>query len=309
MHGWTVKNYKKNPLIGMGLMTLAMVLVPILDLFAKFLTLDYAVLEITWARFVFHGLWLLPLLAWKGIVWWRMPPQPWLQISRSLILTVTTVAFFFAIKDNPIPTALTLLFISPLVVAVVAPIWLGESFDALRGLAVVFGFVGVLIVLRPTADSFSPSILWGVLSGVTYAFYIMITRKLSASVPPLLTLFYTAIGGVLVLTPILLLSNVWKMPDLTGWVMMASMGLFAAIGHFFIIMACEYATASQLSPFNYFEIVAATAISYFAFDFFPDLYVWVGVAIICISGAYVSYRELQLSKRAHAIQDGRLDIL
>ena len=120
MHGWTVKNYKKNPLIGMGLMTLAMVLVPILDLFAKLLTLDYAVLEITWARFVFHGLWLLPLLAWKGIVWWRMPPQPWLQISRSLILTVTTVAFFFAIKDNPIPTALTLLFISPLVVAVVA---------------------------------------------------------------------------------------------------------------------------------------------------------------------------------------------
>lgn len=151
-------------------------------------------------------------------------------------------------------------------VAVVAPIWLGESFDALRGLAVVFGFVGVLIVLRPTADSFSPSILWGVLSGVTYAFYIMITRKLSASVPPLLTLFYTAIG-VFGADSILLLSNVWKMPDLTGWVMMASMGLFAAIGHFFIIMACEYATASQLSPFNYFEIVAATAISYFAFDF------------------------------------------
>ena len=221
MHGWTVKNYKKNPLIGMGLMILAMVLVPILDLFAKLLTLDYAVLEITWARFVFHGLWLLPLLAWKRIVWWRLPPQPWFQISRSWMLTVTTVAFFFAIKDNPIPTALTLLFISPLVVAVVAPIWLGESFDALRGLAVVCGFVGVLIVLRPTADSFSPSILWGLLSGVTYAFYIMITRKLSASAPPLLTLFYTAIGGVLVLTPIVLLSNVWKMPDLTGWVMMA----------------------------------------------------------------------------------------
>jgi drug/metabolite transporter (DMT)-like permease len=226
---------------------------------------------------------------------------------RSVMLTITTVSFFYAIKDNPIPTALTLLFVSPLIVAIVAPIWLGESFDTPRGIAVVLGFVGVVVVLRPTADSFSPTILWALVAGVGYAFYIMFTRKLSASGPPLLTLFYTAVGGVIVLTP--LVGSVWTTPDLKGVAMMASMGLFAAMGHFLIIMACEYATASQLSPFNYFEIVAATAISYFAFDFFPDMYVWVGIAIICTSGAYVSWRELQLSKRARAIQDGRIDIV
>jgi drug/metabolite transporter (DMT)-like permease len=302
-----VKNKKSNPLIGMGLMMLAMVLVPVLDLFAKLLSVDYAVIQVTWARFVFHGLWLLPLLAWKGVVWWRIPKQPMYQMLRSLMLTITTVAFFYAIKDNPIPTALTLLFVSPLIVAIVAPIWLGESFDTPRGIAVVLGFVGVVVVLRPTADSFSPTILWALVAGVGYAFYIMFTRKLSASGPPLLTLFYTAVGGVIVLTP--LVGSVWTTPDLTGVAMMASMGLFAAMGHFLIIMACEYATASQLSPFNYFEIVAATAISYFAFDFFPDMYVWVGIAIICTSGAYVSWRELQLSKRARAIQDGRIDIV
>jgi drug/metabolite transporter (DMT)-like permease len=302
-----VKNQKSNPLIGMGLMMLAMVLVPVLDLFAKLLSVDYAVIQVTWARFVFHGLWLLPLLAWKGVVWWRIPKQPMYQMLRSLMLTITTVAFFYAIKDNPIPTALTLLFVSPLIVAIVAPIWLGESFDTPRGIAVVLGFVGVVVVLRPTADSFSPTILWALVAGVGYAFYIMFTRKLSASGPPLLTLFYTAVGGVIVLTP--LVGSVWTTPDLTGVAMMASMGLFAAMGHFLIIMACEYATASQLSPFNYFEIVAATAISYFAFDFFPDMYVWVGIAIICTSGAYVSWRELQLSKRARAIQDGRIDIV
>lgn len=302
-----MKNQKSNPLIGMGLMMLAMVLVPVLDLFAKLLSVDYAVIQVTWARFVFHGLWLLPLLAWKGVVWWRIPKQPMYQMLRSVMLTITTVAFFYAIKDNPIPTALTLLFVSPLIVAIVAPIWLGESFDTPRGIAVVLGFVGVVVVLRPTADSFSPTILWALVAGVGYAFYIMFTRKLSASGPPLLTLFYTAVGGVIVLTP--LVGSVWTTPDLKGVAMMASMGLFAAMGHFLIIMACEYATASQLSPFNYFEIVAATAISYFAFDFFPDMYVWVGIAIICTSGAYVSWRELQLSKRARAIQDGRIDIV
>jgi|TARA_B110000977_G_C11073291_1_gene490303 drug/metabolite transporter (DMT)-like permease len=302
-----VHNNKKNPLIGMGLMMLAMVLVPILDLFAKLLSADYAVIEITWARFVFHGLWLLPLLTWKGIVWWKLPQQPVYQLMRSLMLTATTVSFFFAIKDNPIPTALTLLFISPLIVAVVAPLWLGETFDTLRGVAVVCGFLGVVVVLRPNADDFSPSILWALVAGVGYAFYIMFTRKLSSSSPPLLTLFYTAVGGVLVLTPFV--GPVWITPDVKGLVMMASMGLFAALGHFFIIMACEYATASQLSPFNYFEIVAATVISYFVFDFFPDIYVWVGIAIICSSGAYVSWRELQLSKRARAVADGRIEIL
>ncbi len=291
----------------MALMMLAMVFVPVLDLFAKLLAVDYAVIQVTWARFVFHGLWLLPLLAWKGVVWWRMPNQPVFQLLRSLMLTITTVAFFYAIKDNPIPTALTLLFVSPLIVAIFAPVLLGESFDIARGIAVVLGFLGVLVVLRPTTDSFSPTILWALLAGISYAFYIMFTRKLSASGPPLLTLFYTAIGGVLVLTP--LVGSVWQTPNLTGLVMMASMGLFAAIGHFLIIMACEYATASQLSPFNYFEIVAATAISYFAFDFFPDVYVWVGIAIICTSGAYVSWRELQLSKKARAIHDGRIDIV
>ena len=302
-----MKNQKSNPLIGMGLMMLAMVLVPVLDLFAKLLSVDYAVIQVTWARFVFHGLWLLPLLAWKGVVWWRIPKQPMYQMLRSVMLTITTVSFFYAIKDNPIPTALTLLFVSPLIVAIVAPIWLGESFDTPRGIAVVLGFVGVVVVLRPTADSFSPAILWALVAGVGYAFYIMFTRKLSASGPPLLTLFYTAVGGVIVLTP--LVGSVWTSPDLTGVAMMASMGLFAAMGHFLIIMACEYATASQLSPFNYFEIVAATAISYFAFDFFPNMYVWLGIAIICTSGAYVSWRELQLSKRARAIQDGRIDIV
>ena len=302
-----MKNQKSNPLIGMGLMMLAMVLVPVLDLFAKLLSVDYAVIQVTWARFVFHGLWLLPLLAWKGVVWWRIPKQPMYQMLRSVMLTITTVSFFYAIKDNPIPTALTLLFVSPLIVAIVAPIWLGESFDTPRGIAVVLGFVGVVVVLRPTADSFSPTILWALVAGVGYAFYIMFTRKLSASGPPLLTLFYTAVGGVIVLTP--LVGSVWTTPDLKGVAMMASMGLFAAMGHFLIIMACEYATASQLSPFNYFEIVAATAISYFAFDFFPDMYVWVGIAIICTSGAYVSWRELQLSKRDRAIQDGRIDIV
>ena len=296
-----------RPILGIMLMLVAMLLVPVLDLFAKILTADYPVIQITWSRFVFHGLWLMPILMWKGCIWWRLPAQPGYQLLRSLMLTGTTVAFFLAIRDNPIPTSLTLLFVSPLIVAVVAPFWLGESFDWPRGVAVVCGFTGVLVVLRPTAQGFDPSVLWALVAGVGYAFYIMFTRKLSASADPLLTLFYTAVGGIVVLTPLVV--SVWQMPDLKALAMMASMGLFAALGHYMIILACEYATASQLSPFNYFEIVAATGISYVVFGFFPDQYVWLGIGIICLSGAYVSWRELKLSRRARAAHDGRIDII
>ena len=93
------------------------------------------------------------------------------------------------------------------------------------------------------------------------------TRSLSHSGPPLLTLFYTAIVGTIVLGPMAF--SVWETPDLTGVLMAAAMGLVAAISHFMIIKAFEYASASELSPFNYFEIVVAIILSYIIFKFIP----------------------------------------
>lgn len=297
----------QRPIIGIILMIGAMMLVPVLDLFAKLLSSDYTVLQVTWARFFFHCLWLLPLLTWQRLKWWKLPPKPAYQLIRSLLLTATTLLFFLSIRDNPIPNALTLLFVSPLVVAVIAPFFLNESFDWRRGIAVVCGFIGILVVLRPASDAFSFSLVWALLAGIGYAFYIMVTRKLSLSSAPLITLFYTAVGGLVVLTPLVVIF--WQTPDLSGWLKMAGMGFFAASGHFMIIKACDYASASQLGPFNYFEIVGATLISYFAFGYWPDRYVFLGVFIIGMSGLYISWREVKLSRITRQWEDERLDKL
>ena len=297
----------QRPIIGIMLMLGAMMMVPILDLFAKLLSSDYTVLQVTWARFFFHSLSLLPLLTWQRLKWLKLPPKPGYQLIRSLLLTCCTFLFFRSIQENPIPNALTLLFVSPLVVAVFAPFWLGESFDWRRGVAVICGFVGVLVVLRPAGDEFRFSLIWALFAGVGYAFYIMVTRKLTLSTAPLITLFYTAIGGLIVLTPLVVFF--WKTPDLDGFLKMAAMGFFAAVGHFMIIKACEYASASQLGPFNYFEIVGATLISYLAFDYWPDQYVFLGVLIIGLSGAYISWRELRLSRTARQFEHGQLEKL
>jgi drug/metabolite transporter (DMT)-like permease len=285
----------QRPLLGIMLMIAAMILVPVLDIFAKLLSEDYSVMQVTWTRFLFHTFWLIILLSLMRRKWWLMPSNPRSQFVRSLLLAFTTVAFFYAIADNPIPTSLALLFVSPLVVALVAPMWLGEVFDMRRMLAVIVGFIGVLIVLQPWSAEFRWSLMWALAAGVGYAFYLMSTRRMSShDESSLTTLLHTAVGGMVVLAPLMLPD--WRWPDWQGIWMMAGMGLFAASGHFLIIKACQYASASQLSPFNYFEIVAATALSYVIFDFWPQWYVWLGLAVICLSGFYITMREIREKK-------------
>ena len=284
----------KQPLIGIALMLGAMSVIPMLDILAKLLSADYPVLQISWARFVFHALWLLPLLYWKKLHWWRMPNRPKTQLLRSLMLTFATLFFFAAIQSNPIPNVLTMLFVSPLIVAILAPLVLGERFDVATTIAVLFGFAGIVVALQPDSEQFHPSLLLGLGAGVCYALYIIATRKLSLSAPPLLTLFYTALVGAIVLSPIVVL--VWVTPTPAALFLMVAMGFVAAIGHYLLIKAFEFATASELSPFNYFEIVGATILSYLFFDFLPNKQGLLGLALVILSGLYVARRTMKVGK-------------
>jgi drug/metabolite transporter (DMT)-like permease len=292
---------------GIALMLGAMSVVPTLDVIAKILSESYPVIQISWARFAFHTLWLLPLLYWKKLRWWQIPKQPGFHLLRSLMLTLATLFFFTAIKTNPIPNALTLLFVSPLIVAMLAPFVLGERFDIFIGIGVLVGFVGVVIVLQPDTEQFRPSLMYALVAGFCYALYIITTRKLSLSGAPLLTLFYTAIVGTLVLGPMAI--SAWVVPDLAGILMAAAMGLVAATSHFMIIKAFECATASELSPFGYFEIVVAMALSFFVFKFVPTDEALIGLIIIIISGLFVSWRSMKNNRATTKQSESVIEML
>jgi len=297
---------KRQPILGITLMLGAMMVIPMLDVLAKMLTSDYPVLQVTWARFVFHTLWLLPFLFWKKLYWWHMPSRPKAQLLRSLMLTFATLFFFGAIQTNPIPNVLTMLFVSPLIVAILAPFVLGEHFDIFIGTGVLLGFVGIIIALQPNAEQFQPSLLLGLGAGVCYALYIILTRQLSLSSPPLLTLFYTALVGAAVLSP--LVAFVWVAPSSGALLLMALMGLVAAIGHFLLIKAFEFATASELSPFNYFEIVGATILSYLFFDFLPNRQGLIGLVLVIASGLYVAYRTINVNKNSQRETESTIEM-
>lgn len=293
---------------GIGLMLLGMTIVPFLDIFAKLLSQEgYPVTQVTWTRFFFHALWLLPMIVWQNAKLFSMPEKPSLQILRGASLTLATLFFFAAIEANPIPNALSLLFISPLVVAFFSPFLLGERFDLFIGIGVLVGFIGVLVVLQPDSAQFKPSLLYALVSGFCYAMYIIITKKLSFRAPPVLTLFYSAIVGILIMTPFVLSS--WVMPDLKGVLMGVAMGFFAASSHFMIIKALEFASASELSPFNYFEIIIAIILSYLVFGFMPNLQAILGIIIIIISGLYVSWRAMKNNQNQEDRQEAIIEPL
>ncbi len=292
-------------LIGIALMLTAMSVVPLVDIIAKILSKSYPVIEVSWSRFFFHSLWLLPVLYWRKLNWWRVPKKPGVQLFRSLMLTSATVLFFLAIKSNPIPNALTLLFISPLVVATIAPFVLGEKFDIIMGLGVLAGFTGVVVVLQPNTEEFRPSLMYAFAAGICYGLYIVSTRKLSLSAPPIVTLFYTALVGTIALTPFII--SDWVMPDLRSIALMAAMGLFAAPAHFLIIKAFEFASASELSPFNYFEIIGAIFFSYLVFDFLPNTTAIIGLTVIIISGLIVSWRAIKINKQLDSKVESRIE--
>ena len=166
---------------------------------------------------------------------------------------------------------------------------LGEKVGYRRWSAVIIGFIGSLIVIRPGFIEFNLASIAALVTGFFYGIYLVITRKLHTSDNPLLTLLLTGVVGALIgsfIVPV-----VWINPTFNQWSLLALMGIFACLGHLFLILSLKYADASKLAPFGYFEIVTNIMLGYYFFSDFPHYWTWVGLAIIISSGIYISLRE------------------
>ena len=273
---------------------LAWVMLPIMDGFAKYLSSDLPVLQITWARYFFTVAFTLPIMFFffrKNLVW---TDKPKLQLIRGLILLTANVCFFYSISIISLAKALTLAFIAPLIVTAFSPIFLGEKVGFRRWSAVIIGFIGSMVVIRPGFVEINLASLAALGTGVMYGFYLIITRKLSSSDNPLLTLLLTGVVGAIIIS--FIMPFVWIKPTLNQWSMMVAIGNFACIGHLFIILSLKYADASKLAPLSYFEIVTNIIIGYYFFSDFPDKWTFLGLFIIILSGIYISRRENIIKK-------------
>ncbi len=268
----------------------AWVMLPVMDGFAKYLSSTLPVLQITWSRYFFTVVIVLPimLIFFRNNLTWT--EQPKLQLIRGLLLFCANILFFYSISVISLAKALTLAFIAPLIVTVLSPFLLGEKVGIRRWAAVITGFIGSLIVIRPGFVEINLASIAALGTGVLYAFYLIVTKKLHNSDHPLLTLLLTGVVGAIIGT--MIMPTVWVQPTITEWYMMFAIGFFASIGHLLLILSLRYADASKLAPFGYFEIVTNIIIGFFFFNNFPDHWHFIGLFIIVSSGIYVFRREV-----------------
>jgi drug/metabolite transporter (DMT)-like permease len=271
-------------------MILASLLIPLLNASAKYLAARYPVLEITWARYAGHFVYMVIAFAPRFGPRLLVAARPWLQLVRSTLLCVSTLIFITALSSVPLTTATAISFTGPFMVTALAPLLLGEKVSGMRWLAVAVGFLGALVILRPGLSDVSPAAFLVLASAFCSALYQIMSRKLAAHDRAETSITYIALAGF-ILTSIPL-PFVWTTPEslLDVWLFIG-LGVFGGFGHYFIVRAFEIAPAPFVSPFNYLGLIGAALLSVTVFGQFPDAGVWIGAAIIAGSGIFILYHE------------------
>lgn len=271
-------------------MLAGMIVLPVQDGIAKLLSATTSVAVVVWARYVFQLAFLLPLLAVRFRSWQALRVRrPGYQVLRGVLMLVSAMCFFTALARMPLVDTLALFFVSPLVVTGLAPVFLRERVGWRRVVAVVAGFWGVLVLLRPSAGVVDPFALLALASGAVHGGYLLVTRKLAGTAPPLVTLVYSAGFGAVAMS--VWLVPRWVPPTSSELATMVALGAAAAAGQYLVAKAFDHAPAAWLAPAGFAEIVGATIVGYAFFGDLPDATAWVGIAIVVGSGLYISTVE------------------
>ena len=215
--------------------------------------------------------------------------RPGLQLLRALCLIGTSLLFTTGLRYIPLAEATAVNFLAPLLVTALSVPFLGERVSRAQWLAVLAGFVGVLIVVRPGGALFTPAILLPLGSALCFGFYQLLTRKLSGVDSPTTSNFLTGILNSLIMSA--LLPFFWSTPTLVHGLFMIGLGTCGMLGHMLLTQAFRHAAPAMLAPFSYGQILFAGLFGYLIFDHTPDQYALVGIAVICLSGLAVAWAQ------------------
>lgn len=287
---------RNETLTGIFLMVVAISLFPASDALSKYLVGTYDALQVVWIRYVVQFVAVLIALAPRSRWHLMRTRRPGLQAVRGFFTVLSTLAFVAALGFVPLVDAVTLLFSSSLMLVALSVPFLGERVGIHRWSAVIIGFIGVLVVMRPGMGVLHWAASGALISAFSNAIYQIATRALSVTDRAITTFFYVNIAGLVLLGPTMFF--VWIPMTWDAWLWVIAAGLLSGAGHYLLIRAFDHAGASVLAPFNYVQIVSATLIGYFWFSEFPDLWTVVGLIIVVGSGLYILRREQRAARAA-----------
>jgi drug/metabolite transporter (DMT)-like permease len=275
-----------------GLMALAIVFFSGLDTSAKYLATrtQLPVVEVVWMRFVGQFVVMLPILFALSPRALLETKKLKLELVRSLLMVSTTACNFLALQFLRLDQTVSVAFLAPLLVALLAGPLLGEWAGWRRLVAIGVGFLGVLIVVHPGVGGLHPAFLFAFGAMLAYALFMLLTRYLAAYDKPLSMLFYSILLGTFALAPFALWAWVW--PATVGqWLLLSILGVLGGTGHYLFIHAYRLAPAPTIAPFLYLQLLTMVGFGYAVFGDRPDVWTLLGSAVIIVSGVYLLHRE------------------
>lgn len=280
-----------HPLRGVALMVMAVLCFALLDATSKHLSQTFYVPLLVWARYTVHCLLMIVLLGPRHGTSLVATRQPGAQILRALLLVAVTGFAMAAFRVMPLAETTAMIFITPILVALLAGPFLNERVGAAHWLAALAGFAGTLLIARPGGTLPTDGIVYILIAAVCYAIYQIQTRRMAATERPLTMVFYTALVGTTTMS--LALPWIWGGPTPTPVeaAMICSLAIYGGIGHFLLTHAFRHAPASTLAPFLYAQLIWASLLGWLFYDQWPDGPSIAGMLAIVGSGIAVALAE------------------
>lgn len=293
----TARANEDRPVVGIVLMLFAFFNFSLIDANAKWLVLlGLPALQLSFMRYLGHFV-ISSLLIFKGSAdFSRFGTDHWfLVLARGFLLMVSTILNFVAVQYLPLTMTSTILFSAPIMICALSWPLLGERVGIWRWSAIMIGFCGILIAIRPFDESFHWAVFLSLTGAFCFALYSLLTRKLAGIVASTTMQFYSGLVGTVILLPFAI--YYWKSPDTSlQWVQMICLGVFGWLGHELLTRAHGFAPASTLTPFGYTFIIYMTIWSMLVFNHKPDVYTIIGAAVIVVSGLVIWFREIRKPK-------------
>jgi drug/metabolite transporter (DMT)-like permease len=203
--------------------------------------------------------------------------------------------FFYGLSKMPLVNAFTLGYTAPLMMTALSAIFLGEPVGWRRWSAVIIGFIGVLIILRPGSGELSFAAISVLIAAFCYACQAITARKLSATETTLALSFYVVVGPMIVSLG-LLNSYTWVDPDWTGWALLVGAGASSVLAWIGLVNGYRAASPALLAPLEYTALIGGAIAGYVFWGEIPDIWVVVGALFIVASGLFVVYRNFEVSE-------------
>lgn len=292
MRGLPVEQREDRAGLGIALILTAWAFFSMTDTSVKWLVLaGIPALQLAFMRYAVAFCLSIATGLRRGVLFeWSSGRNMALVLLRGTLLILATLFNFISLKYLPLSVTSSILNSAPIILTALAVPLLGEQVGRFRWMAVLAGFVGVLIIIRPFGEGFHWAALLMVLNAVSMAFFAILTRKLSGSISTQTMQIYMGALGTSLLLPGALLT--WQTPSTTfSWIVMIGVGVWAWIGHEIYARAHAYAEASVLMPYSYVFILYLTLAGFVVFDAVPDMPTLLGATIIIGSGLVIWWRE------------------